>query len=40
MQWLAHTLGGKVERADRREYGPAELDIEKDSALFAGLPHS
>ena len=23
MQWLAHTLGGKVVRADRREYGPA-----------------
>ena len=38
MQWLTHTLGGKVERADRREYGPAELGIEKDSALFRGLP--
>jgi GMP synthase (glutamine-hydrolysing) len=38
MQWLAYTLGGKVERADRREYGPAQLDIEKDSALFSGLP--
>src|SRR3984957_4478205 len=23
MQWLTHTLGGKVERAERREYGPA-----------------
>ena len=23
LQWLAHTLGGKVERAERREYGPA-----------------
>jgi GMP synthase (glutamine-hydrolysing) len=39
MQWLAYTLGGKVERADRREYGPAELDFEQPSALFAGLPN-
>ena len=34
MQWLTHTLGGKVERAERREYGPAQLDVEKESALF------
>jgi GMP synthase (glutamine-hydrolysing) len=41
MQWLAHTLGGKVVRAEVREYGPAQLDIEKrDSTLFAGLPAS
>ena len=38
MQWLAYTLGGKVERADRREYGPADLDIEKACALFSGMP--
>jgi GMP synthase (glutamine-hydrolysing) len=38
MQWIAHTLGGKVQRAERREYGPAELDIENNSALFTGLP--
>ena len=38
MQWLAHTLGGKVERAHRREYGPAVLNIERDSKLFRGLP--
>jgi GMP synthase (glutamine-hydrolysing) len=38
MQWIAHTLGGKVQRAERREYGPAELEIENNSALFAGLP--
>src|ERR1700687_3522068 len=25
MQWVAHTLGGRVERAERREYGPADL---------------
>jgi GMP synthase (glutamine-hydrolysing) len=28
MQWITHTLGGKVERADRREYGRAQLEIE------------
>ena len=38
MQWIAHTLGGKVERAERREYGPAELESSDGSALFAGLP--
>jgi GMP synthase (glutamine-hydrolysing) len=38
MHWLTFTLGGRVERAERREYGPAHLDIEKKSALFAGLP--
>jgi GMP synthase (glutamine-hydrolysing) len=38
MQWLTHTLGGKVVRAERREYGPAQLDIEGASALFRGLP--
>jgi GMP synthase (glutamine-hydrolysing) len=37
MQWLTHTLGGAVERAERREYGPAQLDMEKDSTLFKGL---
>jgi len=38
MQWLAYTLGGKVERAERREYGPGKLEIERDSKLFDGLP--
>jgi GMP synthase (glutamine-hydrolysing) len=38
MQWMAHTLGGKVQRAPRREYGPAILQIENGSALFHGLP--
>src|SRR5580704_6548643 len=37
-QWMAHTLGGKVERAERREYGPAQLDIESESKLFSGFP--
>jgi len=38
LQWITHQLGGKVEPADRREYGPAELSLENNSALFAGLP--
>jgi GMP synthase (glutamine-hydrolysing) len=40
MQWLTHTLGGKVERADRREYGPAQLDMEGNSSLFRDVPAS
>jgi len=38
MQWLAHTLGGKVELAERREYGRAELAVEKSSKLFGDCP--
>lgn len=43
MQWIAHTLGGTVERAERREYGRARLELKNghsgtESALFAGLP--
>jgi GMP synthase (glutamine-hydrolysing) len=38
MQWMTHTLGGRVERADRREYGPAELGIREESPLFKDLP--
>ncbi len=38
MQWLTHSLGGKVERAERREYGPARLDMEGHSSLFSGVP--
>jgi GMP synthase (glutamine-hydrolysing) len=37
MQWLTHVLGGRVERAERREYGPAQLDMEGNSTLFKGL---
>jgi len=29
MQWVAKTLGGKVEPVERREYGPAQLNVEK-----------
>src|SRR5579883_3391338 len=38
LQWIAHTLGGRVERAERREYGPAEIDLRDGSTLFVGLP--
>lgn len=37
MQWMSHTLGGRVVRAERREYGPAQLEIENGACLFAGL---
>jgi GMP synthase (glutamine-hydrolysing) len=40
MQWIAKTLGGKVEPAGRREYGRAEFASEaaEDGELFRGLP--
>jgi len=38
LQWMAHTLGGVVRRAERREYGPAQLDVQNGSELFRGLP--
>lgn len=38
LQWIAHQLGGRVEAAGRREYGPAELVIENGSRLLADLP--
>jgi GMP synthase (glutamine-hydrolysing) len=45
MQWITHTLGGKVEPAERREYGRAQLNIvdgegEQVSDLFAGVASS
>src|SRR5947208_8486908 len=45
MQWITHTLGGKVERAERREYGRAHLSLEDSrehggSDLFTGIPAS
>jgi len=40
MQWIAKTLGGKVEPAGRREYGRAEFAAEasENGELFRGLP--
>jgi GMP synthase (glutamine-hydrolysing) len=43
MQWLTHTLGGKVQKAARREYGRAMLNLQNgqgQSELFAELPDS
>jgi len=45
MQWIAKELGGRVEKADRREYGRAQLQVESangegESELFAGVPAS
>jgi GMP synthase (glutamine-hydrolysing) len=40
MHWLTHTLGGTVERAERREYGPAELHAEAAAVLLRGVPLS
>src|SRR5271154_3190424 len=38
MHWLTHSMGGKVVPADRREYGPAQLDMAGASKLFDGIP--
>ncbi len=37
LQLIAHQLGGEVDRAARREYGQAELEIDDASDLFAGI---
>jgi len=37
MQLMAHQLGGKVERANKREYGKADVDFEADFRLVADL---
>jgi GMP synthase (glutamine-hydrolysing) len=40
MQWVANVLGGKVEPAERKEYGPMELNLEKaKSDLFGDFPN-
>ncbi len=41
LQLVAHTLGGSVGRDERREYGPAKLEIiEDEHPLFTGCPKS
>lgn len=37
MQLLTHHLGGEVQAADAREYGRAEIKIERAGELFFGL---
>lgn len=36
-QLMTHQLGGTVERAEKREFGKAELCIEKGERIFSGL---
>jgi GMP synthase (glutamine-hydrolysing) len=38
MQLMAHTLKGKVQSSDKREYGPAALVLTQRSMLFEGVP--
>jgi GMP synthase (glutamine-hydrolysing) len=38
LQWIAHTLGGEVSRAGKREYGRMQLDVADASGLLSGLP--
>ena len=37
MQLVAHLSGGAVERAGRREYGRAEVDVLEDAGVFHGM---
>jgi GMP synthase (glutamine-hydrolysing) len=37
VQLMAHMLGGRVEHADAREYGPAEVSVEDASGIFSGF---
>jgi GMP synthase (glutamine-hydrolysing) len=36
-QLMAYLLGGEVERSEKREFGPAELFILRESPIFKGL---
>ena len=38
LQWMTHQLGGKVVPGKTREYGHAQVQTERDSQLFRGLP--
>ncbi|SHE79980.1 GMP synthase (glutamine-hydrolyzing) [Desulfacinum infernum DSM 9756] len=37
MQLLAHLLGGRVEKAEQREYGPAVLQVDEPTVLFQDI---
>ena len=37
MQLMAHQLGGAVEKAQRREYGPAAIDIDMPEDIFRDI---
>ena len=38
LQYMVHALGGKVRAADKREYGHANVEVQRSSCLFSGLP--
>ena len=38
LQFMVHTLGGKVRAAEKREYGHASVEVTDHSRLFEGLP--
>jgi GMP synthase (glutamine-hydrolysing) len=38
LQFIVHQMGGKVRSAARREYGHAEVEVVRETELFAGLP--
>ena len=39
LQYMVHSLGGKVRPAQKREYGHAKVEVDgSESRLFAGLP--
>ena len=40
MQFMIQSLGGKVEKASKREYGFAELTMHKTGALFQNTPRT
>ena len=40
MQLMTHTLGGKVARADKREYGTTIVNIDNSSLLFKGFENT
>jgi len=40
LQLMVHMLGGRVRAAEHREYGHAEVAIQKNCELFDGLPKS
>ncbi len=37
MQFMAYSLGGKVKRADKREYGQMNVNLDRNSKLFKGV---
>ena len=37
MQLMTHTLGGEVKRADKREYGEMEVELNTTSSLFKNI---